>query len=171
MDACVCILGHGSIIKLTQFTIAQSLFSQGSLQGFPTAHFLMDSPKAEARWCPDMPGKSPHLQGNTSSSSSFSCTLTTPKQKKKRNPATGKNKGWPTWRKCSKKQTPWKINGWNLQPSPNLERKMIWTKPPSLWSMLIFQGDPLVSEAQRSSPESSQLQVRYIRRGRGEVDA
>lgn len=48
-DACVCILGHGSIIKLTQFTIAQSLFSQGSLQGFPTAHFLMDSPKAEAR--------------------------------------------------------------------------------------------------------------------------
>ena len=25
--------------------------------------------------------------------------------------------------------TPWKINGWNLQIT-NLERKMIWTKPP-----------------------------------------
>ena len=49
IDACVSILGHGSIIKLTQFTIAQSLFSQCSLQRFPTAHFLMDSPKAEAR--------------------------------------------------------------------------------------------------------------------------
>ena len=40
--------------------------------------------------------------------------------------------------------TPWKINGWNLQIT-HLERKMIWTKPPWLCSMLISRGvfDPL----------------------------
>ena len=37
------------------------------------------------------------------------------------------------------KDTPWKMNGWNLQPSPIWKGK--WSsKPPSLWSMLIFQG-------------------------------
>ena len=37
-------------------------------------------------------------------------------------------------------RTPWKINGWNLQNHPWKERKMIWTKPPWLCSMLIFTG-------------------------------
>ena len=35
--------------------------------------------------------------------------------------------------------TPWKINGWNLN-HPWKERKMICTKPPWLSSMLIFSG-------------------------------
>ena len=34
------------------------------------------------------------------------------------------------WFACD---TPWKINGWNLQIK-HLERKMIWTKPPWLWN-------------------------------------
>ena len=40
----------------------------------------------------------------------------------------------PVWN-----NTPWKINGWKLQIT-HLERKMIWTKPPWLCSMLIFRG-------------------------------
>ena len=35
--------------------------------------------------------------------------------------------------------TPLKINGWNLQTT-HLERKMIWTKPAWLCSMLFFRG-------------------------------
>ncbi len=35
--------------------------------------------------------------------------------------------------------TPWKINGWNLKIT-YLKRKIIWTKPPLLCSMLIFGG-------------------------------
>ena len=43
-----------------------------------------------------------------------------------------------------KRDTPWKINGWNLQIT-HLERKMIWTKPPWLCSMLIFRGQGILS--------------------------
>ena len=43
--------------------------------------------------------------------------------------------------------TPWKINGWNLQITHLRKEKMIWTKPPWLWSMLIFQGDSFISSA------------------------
>ena len=39
--------------------------------------------------------------------------------------------------------SPWKINGRNLQIT-YLERNMIWTKPPWLWSMFIFQGVVIV---------------------------
>ena len=47
---------------------------------------------------------------------------------------------WWSWSEILTHQnTPWKINRWNLQIT-HLERKMISTKPPWLWSMLIFQG-------------------------------
>ena len=43
--------------------------------------------------------------------------------------------------------TPWKINGWNLKSSPGLKRKIIWTKPPFVGSMLIFRGVLVISFA------------------------
>ena len=51
------------------------------------------------------------------------------------------NKNWHHWHGSCELWvvTPWKINGWNIQIT-HLERKMIWTKPLWLCSMLIFQG-------------------------------
>ena len=59
----------------------------------------------------------------------------------------GKNSQPPLLFAIFPKITPWKINGWNLQIT-HLERKMIWTKPPLLCSMLIFRG--VISYSPRS---------------------
>ena len=58
-------------------------------------------------------------------------------------------------------KSPWKINGWNLKII-HLERKMIWTKPPSLWcSMRSFSGVYPIWSHYHSTTQLQELYVNF----------